>query len=315
MVNLRGTFFTEKWNVGCHMKKDPKYYKISQLEQLTKTPRRTIHFYVENGLLHAPLKTGKTMAYYDDVHIRKLSFIKNAKKKGMPLIAIRKMMDSKEAGGNSFSRHKINTERSKEDKTRQPRRKAGKVTRKRIIEEGALFFQDKGFRGTKVNDIIDRLNIGKGSFYSYFSNKKELFLECVPLMFERFFSEGWDRIREEKDPYKRLMVRAEVTVPVIDKFFIIMKLCQEALKEEDPKIRNLGEQIFLSIYTPLEEDITKGIQQGIFRPVNPKLYSLLLISAMEGINSILSMNPDISIQSATDALLDVLTKGLITSYN
>ncbi|MCU0577114.1 MAG: TetR/AcrR family transcriptional regulator, partial [Desulfobacterota bacterium] len=147
--------------------------------------------------------------------------------------------------------------------------------------------------------------------YSYFSNKKELFLECVPLIFERFFSKGWDRIREETDPYRRLVVRAEVTIPVIDKFFSIMQLCQEALREDDPKIRKLGEQIYISIYSPIEEDIINGIQQGIFRAVNPRLYSLLLVSTMDGMKSILTMNPDISNQSAKEALLDVLTRGLI----
>jgi AcrR family transcriptional regulator len=295
------------------MKRKSNFYKISQLEQITETPRRTIHFYVEIGLLHAPVRTGKTMAYYDDAHLRELLFINESKKKGIPLIAIHRMLESRESRATGFGSRKKGMDQRKPGTTHQPKKKAGKVTRKRIIEEGALIFQEKGFKETKVNDIIDRLNIGKGSFYSYFSNKKELFLECVPLIFERFFSKGWNRIREEKNPYKRLIVRAEITVPVMEKFFIIMKLCQEALKEDDPKIHKLGEQIYLSIYTPLEEDIVTGIRQGIFRPVDPKLYSLLLISAMEGINSIMTMNPDISIQKATEALLDILTKGLVTS--
>jgi len=251
------------------------------------------------------------MAYYDDAHYQKLLFIKKAKKQGLPLIAIHKMIESREAHGSGFGPRLKGLEHPKVVKTHQPRKKAGKATRERIIAEGSLFFQEKGFKETKVNDIIGRLNIGKGSFYAYFSNKKELFLECVPLIFERFFSKGWEKIREENDPYNRLILRAEITLPVIDKFFIIMQLCQQAMKEEDPKIRKLGKQIYYSIHRPLEEDIETGIQMGIFRPVNPRLYSLLLISTMEGINSILSMNPDISLESAKEALLDVLTRGLI----
>lgn len=292
------------------MKSQSQYYKISQLEGLTKVPRRTIHFYIENGLLHPPVRTGKTMAYYDDTHIWKLLFIKKAKSRGLPLIAIRHMMERAE-DGRALVHRPVGLRLPKQAKTHQPKKKAGKVTRERIIEEGSQLFQAKGFKETRVNDIIGRLNIGKGSFYSYFSNKKELFLECVPLIFKRFFSKGWEKIREEKDPHRRLIVRAEVTIPVIDKFFSIIQLCQEALKEQDPKIRTLGEQIYHSIYSPLEEDITAGIQQGIFRKVNPRLYSLLLIGTMEGINSILIMNPDISARSATDGLLDVLTRGLI----
>jgi len=291
-----------------------RLYRISQLERLTDITRRTILFYVEKGLLHPPVKTGRTMAYYDNAHYRKLVFIKNAKRKGLPLVAIRKMIEKREAGGNDFGprlKKDFVLEHRKEVKKKQPRKKAGEVTRERIVKEGSRIFQEKGFKDTRVNDIINRLNIGKGSFYSYFSNKEELFLECVPLIFEKFFSEGWERIRKENDPYKRLMLRAEVTIPVIDEFITIMRLCQEALKEADPNLRNLGQKIYRSVCRPIEADIAKGIQQGIFRAVNPRLYSSLMISIMESIDTILTMNPDISVGSAKDALIDVLTRSVI----
>jgi DNA-binding transcriptional MerR regulator len=147
------------------MNEERKYYKIGQLERLTKIPRRTIHFYLQNGLLHAPMRTGKTMAYYDDSHIRRLSLIKSSKKKGMPLVAIRRIIEGrKSVKGKSEPRNEGRTNIEKA-RTHLPRKKAGRVMRKRIIEEGAVFFQEKGFKDNRVNDFIDRLNIGKGSFY------------------------------------------------------------------------------------------------------------------------------------------------------
>jgi len=289
-------------------------YRISQLERLTNVMRRTILFYVEKGLLHPPVKTGKTMAYYDYAHYRKLEFIKNAKKKGMPLAAIRKMIEGREREGYNFGprlKNDLILEYKRVAKQKQPRKKAGKVTRERIVEEGSRIFQEKGFKNTRVNDIINRLSIGKGSFYSYFLNKEALFLECVPLIFKNFFADGWEKIRKEKDPHKRLLLRVEATIPVINEFITIMHLCQEAMKEDDPNLRKLGENIYRSICIPIEADITKGIQQGIFRNVNPRLFSSIMISTMEGINNTLAMNPDILIESAKDALLDVLTRGLI----
>ena len=291
-----------------------RLYRIGHLERLTNVQRRTILFYVEKGLLHPPVKTGKTMAYYDEAHYRKLEFIKNAKKKGLPLVAIRTMIEKRETEGNGFGPRLKNDfipEDRKEVKKKQPRKKVGKVTRERIVEEGSRIFQEKGFKDTRVNDIISRLNIGKGSFYSYFSNKEALFLECVPLIFEKFFSEGWEKIRKEKDPHKRLMLRAEVTIPVIDEFITIMQLAQEALKEADPNLRDLGEKIYRSVCRPIESDLVKGIQQGIFRAVNPRLYSSLMISIMAGIDTILTMNPDISAGTAKDALIDVLTRSVV----
>jgi AcrR family transcriptional regulator len=297
-----------------HMNNRHRLYRIGQLERLTNVERRTILFYVEKGLLHPPVKTGKTMAYYDEAHYRKLKFIKNEKRKGLPLVAIRTMIEKRETEGNDFGPRLKNDfilEDRKEVKKKQPRKRVGKVTRERIVEEGSRIFQEKGFKDTRVNDIISRLNIGKGSFYSYFSNKEALFLECVPMIFEKFFSEGWEKIRKEKDPHKRLILRAEVTIPVIDEFITIMQLAQEALKEADPNLRELGEKIYRSVCRPIEADLVKGIQQGFFRAVNPRLYSSLMISIMAGIDTILTMNPDISAGTAKDALIDVLTRSVV----
>ena len=39
--------------------------KISKLSEITGVARDAIHFYVREGLLPAPVKTKKNMAYYD----------------------------------------------------------------------------------------------------------------------------------------------------------------------------------------------------------------------------------------------------------
>lgn len=298
------------------MAKRQHLFRISQLERSVNVSKRTILFYVDKKLLHPPVKTGKTMAYYDDAHRRKLLFIKIAKKRGMPLAAIRRMIETREAEGDSFGtrlNEDLVFEHNQPTAMRRPQKQSGKITRKRIVEEGSRIFQEKGFKNTRVNDIIGHLKIGKGSFYFYFSNKEELFLECVPLIFKKFFYEGWEKIRKEKDPYRRLMMRAEITIPVIDEFITILRLSREAIRESNPNIRKLGKSIYRSVCRPIEADITRGIEQGTFRAVNPGLYSSMIVGIMENIENIIAMNPNISINSAKDAILDFLMKSLLIS--
>jgi hypothetical protein len=106
------------------------------------------------------------------------------------------------------------------------------------------------------------------------------------------------------------MVRAEVTIPVIYEFITIMRLCQEAMNEANPRLRRLGEKIYRSVCRPIEADIKKGIEQGIFRPVHPGLYTSLMVSIMESIDTILTMNPDISVAAVKDALVDVFMRSM-----
>jgi AcrR family transcriptional regulator len=207
----------------------------------------------------------------------------------------------------------LKNETSDDIERRKPKKITGKITRERILGEGSRIFQEKGFRNTRVNDIINYLNIGKGSFYSYFSNKEELFLECAPLIFEKFFSEGLEKVKTEKDPFKRLSIRAEIVIPVIREFSTILRLSREAMKETDPNLKNLGEKIYRSICHPIEADIAKGIKQGTFRAVNPKIYSYFMIGIIEQIDDALTMNPDISSTSIKNAISDILTRILLAS--
>ena len=83
--------FPHKWDL--QMEKNRKWYKISEIERLSGVSRRTIHFYLQNELLHTPFKTGKTMSYYDDNHLIRLALIKQLKTEGLPLFLIKEEIE------------------------------------------------------------------------------------------------------------------------------------------------------------------------------------------------------------------------------
>ena len=110
-----------------------------------------------------------------------------------------------------------------------------------------------------------------------------MLLECVPRIFGNLFSEGWDRIRQTRNPLARLQKRFETVLPVLKEFCAIIQLSKEAIEDSDPKIKQLGEQTYLSIRSPLEADITKGIEQGTVKPVDPKITATYMIGVIENL--------------------------------
>ncbi len=284
------------------MKENQKWYRINEVERLTGISRRTVHFYLQTGLLHPPKKTGKTMAYYDEQHINKLKYIVELKQQGLPLFAIREKIsgvvrdDSPENQGNN----NLNFSRNDNKNQKLPQRIQGKKTRENILEMAAALFKEKGYKETKISEITSRLNIGKGSFYSFFNNKKELFLECTPVIFKSLFSEGWEKIHYEKDPLKRLKLRMETVLPVRKELSSIIKLSKEVLEEDDPNLSGLGSRIINSIRKPIESDIKKSIEMGMISPVDPNIISLMALVLIESIDFILSVDKDFS----QDAILD-----------
>ena len=64
-------------------------------------------------------------------------------------------------------------------KIRIPRQKRGIETKGRIIQAARELFSRKGFHGTNSKEIAAAAGVSIGSFYSYFQDKKALFLEVL----------------------------------------------------------------------------------------------------------------------------------------
>lgn len=73
-----------------------KQYSIQELSELTGYSRRTIRYYIQEGLLHPPSGRGRGGFYYDS-HINKLSKIKSLQDKGLKLESIAELLRQPEA--------------------------------------------------------------------------------------------------------------------------------------------------------------------------------------------------------------------------
>jgi AcrR family transcriptional regulator len=254
-----------------------KWIRIAALEKESGIPRRTIHFYLQKDLLHPPMKTGKTMAYYDESHIKELRLIKSLREEGFPIAAIREHMKKTTASVYTPKHLKKNP---------LPQRKGAGKTRERILDIGCRLFRSKGYNQTNVSDITTTMGVGKGTFYFYFSDKKALFLECIPRIFNELFATGWERIKKIDDAKNRLETRAQMVLPVLGEFCAILRLSKEAMEESDIKIQALGERTYRSIRRPIASDIEKGIQQGIFRKTDARVAASVFIGIMESLNDL-----------------------------
>jgi len=72
--------------------KEQKKYTIDDLSELTGYSRRTIRYYVQEGLLDSPAGRGKGGFYFGH-HLSQLQLIKQLQEKGMTLSSISKYME------------------------------------------------------------------------------------------------------------------------------------------------------------------------------------------------------------------------------
>ncbi|EFL90489.1 TetR/AcrR family transcriptional regulator [Ahrensia sp. R2A130] len=63
-------------------------------------------------------------------------------------------------------------------------------------------FWEKGYEGTSLHDLLDAMEITRGSLYKAFGSKKELFLRALNAYDEIYVSPGEARLKSEDVPGK-----------------------------------------------------------------------------------------------------------------
>jgi len=93
--------------------KDKEKYTIDDLSELTGHSRRTIRYYIQEGLVDSPAGRGKG-GFYFEKHLSQLRLIKNLQEKGMSLSSISKYMEQgkedKEKLNNKSANYKMSDE-------------------------------------------------------------------------------------------------------------------------------------------------------------------------------------------------------------
>ncbi len=79
-------------------------------------------------------------------------------------------------------------------------------TRKALLTVALELFQEKGIYWTKIEDITERADIGKGTFYQYFQTKEELLEVLLQQGLNELFTCIEDAVRDSA-PGSRLLTR------------------------------------------------------------------------------------------------------------
>jgi AcrR family transcriptional regulator/predicted DNA-binding transcriptional regulator AlpA len=264
--------------------------KISDLERITGIGRSTIHYYLREGLLSPPRRTGKTMAYYDAGHVEELRRIRDLQGEGYPLALIKEMKN----GSRAWKEREAAEAVPSADKKAQ------------IMEKAVEVFARKGYHNTRISDITRAVGLGHSTFYLYFPSKKAMFIECVDQVFQTMFSGVWEEIKHEENPLKRLRMRGEAALKYHPEFLDILHVLHGTM-EDDPRLETKRMEIYASVAKTVQRDVNKAIREGLIPPVNAEVISYMLVGWLETAPLLLSQDKGYSVDDLLDTLDDILS--------
>ena len=262
-----------------------KPMRISDLEKKTGMSRGTIHYYIREGLVSQPNRTGKTMAYYTEGHIGELMEIKRLRDGGFPVSHIREMK--------AVTKH------------RRPAAEHGEASqerKQRIMQKAVEVFARKGYHQTKISDITGAVGVGHSTFYLYFPSKLALFMECVDEVFQAMFSGVWEEIKNEKNPLGRLRKRGEVVLKSYPQFIDILQVLDSTV-EDDSRLEAMRKDIYKSIAMTVKRDLSKAMEEGLIPQIDAEIVSYMLVGFLETAYLLMSLDSRYGADDLLDAMV------------
>jgi len=185
--------------------------------------------------------------------------------------------------------------------------------RHQIMDVAAAVFAARGYRQTDVQVVADKLNVGKGTIYRYFSTKEGLFLAAVDHAMQSLREAIHQAIEPWDDPLDQIAAAVRGYLAFFDQHLEVVELLmQERAEFHDRKKPTYFEyqDAAQSEWDPILEQLVAENRvrsmpvSRIHDVLSDTLYGAIFTNVFAGRRK--------SFEAQADDVLDVLFHGLLT---
>jgi AcrR family transcriptional regulator len=243
---------------------------ITELESASGVPRSTIYFYVRERLLPTAQKAAASRAMYSESYLELLAEIGQLKDQGLGLKEIKERMAPRVASAKAVE---VDLVAEQAEQTRQS-----------ILAAAARLFARKGYKRTRVADIIEEVGVTPPVFYSHFASKQDLFVESFGVFvgWMRDFIEG--PLADEPDPAARDLARVQGYLGVQALSPDLMSLVRSEALHEAGDMREVAKHSYQDMIRGTLEDLAVLRKQGgVALPAADELIAFALLGGLENL--------------------------------
>jgi AcrR family transcriptional regulator len=186
-------------------------------------------------------------------------------------------------------------------------RAQGRATVRRLLEAGMIEFENRGFHGVRVDDVVSRAGISHGTFYLYFSNKEDLFKALLRDALHAMEVVAGDFPVVTRDEAGKTVLRRWVR-----KFFdvyaahatVIRILSQADLVPEE--VYGDGLQMLFSISEAMTTGMTAATRQSGQQTEHVELTAVACLMMLERVNYLLSAEVKLPVDEMANRIADIM---------
>lgn len=182
--------------------------------------------------------------------------------------------------------------------------------RTEILKSAAAAFRRRGYHGASVDEIASALEMTKGNLYYYFKNKEEILFACHEYSLDMLLALMTDVLADTASPEAKLrrLVLAFVHLILDELHGTALTLDPEALSPVLLKrVIEKRDQFDQGVRAIIQQ----GIDEGQFKPGDPKLIEFAMMGAINWIPKWFDPEGPASSDQIGDAFADYLVVGLL----
>ena len=161
------------------------------------------------------------------------------------------------------------------------------ATKAHIIAQAAQLFNQKGYAGSSIGDLMQATGLKKGGIYNHFKSKDEIAIQAFDYAASLVQQRVWAAVKQEKNAIFRLKALMLVHLDYINNPPLIggCPIMNTAIESDDayPILRDRAAVAMDAWRNLIIRIVQKGIKKQEIKPdVDAEIVASFLISAIEG---------------------------------
>ena len=151
-----------------------------------------------------------------------------------------------------------------------------------ILAAAKRIFAQKGFRRTKIDEIAEYLNLGKGTLYRYFKDKKSLFLAIFEQGLSELRQTIFDNVEPITDPRERIVAAVKTYFSFFDNDREHIEIMMQVRSEFKEDYWRISMAVYSDYIVRIQENLRKGIKIGVFRELDIEKTAEAISATLQG---------------------------------
>ena len=182
--------------------------------------------------------------------------------------------------------------------------------KRKLVDAAFELFTDKGFKSTSIQEIVDKADVAKGTFYLYFKDKYDLQEYLITKKSEELFLASIKYVDDKK------------ITDFVERFINMIDFIIDAFVKDKTLLNFISKNLSLGVFgdrlsnidqsLKLKEVFEKGVRENNLSVKNPELTLFMIVELTSSVafTSILSNKP-LPIDEIKPFLFDKIRKILL----